>query len=416
MNKRGKRPAQHENLERKEVPSMEDYIKLSPEEFATLSFLLQGHDFVKELLEVDPAIFGKYQGVIQRLKSALRSGGIDALFEEAAEILGKDERVKSLLASNRGFIATHTELEASIKLLEKRYERSVVTTLVEDYRNGKIELDELEARIRNVRMEVKGKRWKFTLNEEKEDFLKETEEEEIHIPFVGVEVYPSDLILITAQTKSGKTTLAMNVILSIIASEEEIEIDESTRNSFSKKALYVTYEVPKRKLFKMLVGIESEKNWKEIDNEDMEAFLRKYGDNLSIKEGLNLDDLLDFLILFHPDVFVIDYDQLIPTKGRFESEERRVASIVRSLKNVATQIGSVGIILSQVNEEGKARYSREKEHAASVHIHLEKPENSDDIEFEVKLNRWGKTGAKGRLKVNWDTRKIERSEDFIVGG
>ena len=396
---------------------MEDYIKLSPEEFATLSFLLQGHDFVKELLEVDPAIFGKYQGVIQRLKSALRSGGIDALFEEAAEILGEDERVKSLLASNRGFIATHTELEASIKLLEKRYERSVVTTLVEDYRNGKIELEELEARIRNVRMEVKGKRWKFTLNEEKEDFLKETEEEEIRIPFVGVEVYPSDLILITAQTKSGKTTLAMNMVLSIVKSEEDIELAESMSSSFPRKVLYVTYEVPRKKLFKMLVGIESGKRWKEVTQEDKESFLDKYGDNLSIKEGITLENLIDALWLFHPDVFVVDYDQLIPTKGRFESEERRLAHIIRSLKEAATQTGSIGIILSQVNEEGKARYSREKEHAASIHIHLEKRENADAIEYEVKLNRWGASGAKGTLQVDWDTRRIiEEDAQHIVGG
>ena len=79
---------------------------------------------------------------------------------------------------------------------------------------------------------------------------------------------------------------------------------------------------------------------------------------------------------------------------------------MRSLKSVANATSSVCILLFQVNEEGRARYSREKEHVASVHVHLEKDDTSDTITYEIKLNRWGKAGKTENLKVDWNTRKI----------
>ena len=383
--------------------------KMSSEEYVILAFLTAPGEYAEQILKISPEIFQSYKDIFQRIQNALRAGGEGKIKEEAVDILSTDERAKRLLSLNRGFFPSLLELEANIKELEKSYEQRALEKLMDEFRNGRISLDDFADQIKEIHLRLSGKKWKFTIVEEREELLEEDEEQEIVLPFIGVETYPSDIVLMTAQTKSGKTTLAMNMILSLIRSEEVLDL-ESQGENYSRKALYVTYEVPKRKLFKMLVGIESGKNWKEISQEDKEKFLEKYGENLSIKEGVCLENLIDFLWLFQPDVFIIDYDQLIPTKGKFESEERRVAHIIRSLKDVATQIGSIGIVLSQVNEDGKARYSREKEHAASILVHLEKQDSLDTIEYDVRLNRWGEPNIKGSLKVNWDTRRILKSQ------
>jgi len=393
---------------------MRDYsTNISPEEYVILALLNDPGDFMEKLLKTPPEYFPHYQDIFHRLQNAFRSGGVEKAEEEAVEILSKDKRLLSL---NDGFDPSFLAVEANLNILEERYKKRVLEQLIDEYKKGKISLEELTEHIKDIRLKINEKRWAFTLNDEKEELLEDDKEEPLIIPFVNVKSYPSDLILITAQTKSGKTTLAMNMLLSLMKTEETFDPEEA---KFSpKKALYVTYEVPKKKLFRMLVGMEKGKNWEDVDQEDKESFLDRYGNSLSIKESMSLEDLLDFLWLFHPDVFVVDYDQLVPTKGRFESEERRLAYIIRSLKDVATQIGSIGIILSQVNEDGKARYSREKEHAASIHIHLEKQENSDEITYEIKLNRWGVSGTEGILKVDWSTRKVRKPEsrpDTIVG-
>ncbi len=391
---------------------MRDYnTNMSPEEYVILALLNDPGDFMEKLLKTPPEYFPHYQDVFQRLQSAFRVGGVEKAEEEAVEILSKDQRLLSL---NDGFDPSFLAVEANLNILEERYKQRVLEQLIDEYKEGKISLEDLTEHIKDIRLKINEKRWSFTLNDEREELLEDDKEEPLIIPFVNVKSYPSDLILITAQTKSGKTTLAMNMLLSLMKNEE---IFDPEKASFSpKKALYVTYEVPKKKLFRMLVGMEKEKNWEDVNQEDKESFLDRYGNSLSIKESVNLEDLLDFLWLFHPDVFVVDYDQLVPTKGRFESEERRLAYIIRSLKDVATQIGSIGIILSQVNEDGKARYSREKEHAASIHIHLEKRENAGVIEYEVKLNRWGISGKKGILTVNWKTRVIQNNDQDGIEG
>ena len=411
---RGLKPRIATKPHKKEVICMGNYnTKISPEEYVILTFLTAPGEYIEQLLKTSPEIFPSYNDIFQRLQNALRIGGEEKIKSEAVDILSTDERAKRLLSLNRGFFPSLLELEANIRELEKLYEQRALEKFMDEFRHGKISLDEFADRTKEIHLKLSGKKWKFTLSEEKDELLEEDDEETITLPFIGVETYPSDIVLITAKTKSGKTTLAMNMILSFIKSEEIFD-PESPDQTFSRKALYVTYEVPKKKLFRMLVGIDSGKSWKEVSQEDKEKFLEKYGENLSIKEGPQLEDLIDFLWLFQPDVFIIDYDQLIPTKGKFESEERRVAHIIRSLKDVAMQIGSVGIVLSQVNEDGKARYSREKEHAASIHIHLEKQDSSDTIEYEVRLNRWGKSDIKGSLKVDWNTRRILKSQKSFL--
>ena len=204
---------------------------------------------------------------------------------------------------------------------------------------------------------------------------------------------PSDMLLITAKTKVGKTTLALNLAKDFL--------DQG------KKVLYVTYEISSKVLFWLFAGIPLRKNWRELTEQDKKAVLERYGDRFFIEDSLTLSDILAYVRVAQPDIFIIDYDQLILTSGRYESEERRISHIVSSLKGVALEAGSVFVLLSQVNDDDKARWSREKEFYASVHVHLVKEEKSDIVRYEVKLNRYGPSGEKGTFEIDWNSREIK---------
>jgi len=208
--------------------------------------------------------------------------------------------------------------------------------------------------------------------------------------FNNIKLRKSDVLLITAKTKSGKTTLAMNIAKELL----------------EEKVLYVTYEIAEEDLFILFASLEQGKEEAKLTERDIEKVIENYDGKLFIESNLSLQEIQAYVRTLRPKLFIIDYDQLVQTNGRFESEERRVAYIVSTFKHLALETNSICVLLSQVNEDGQARYSREKEFYASVHIHLEKEENSDLINYEVKLNRYGKSGSKGSLKVDWKNRRV----------
>lgn len=230
---------------------------------------------------------------------------------------------------------------------------------------------------------------------EEDDELLEgfNEEEAIVFSFLpDIKFYPGDILLISAKTKSGKTTLALNLF------------HEALQNN--KKAFYTTYELTKGQLFELFTALNLEKSGDSLTIEDKRAVRERFGKLGILEHNLYLEDIIAYVQVFQPYVFVVDYDQCVQVSGRFESEERRVAYITQALKKVALDSKSFCILLSQENDDGQARYSREKEFYASVHLRLTKNPDSDDIEYEVKLNRYGKAGMKGRLEINWKTRRI----------
>jgi len=160
----------------------------------------------------------------------------------------------------------------------------------------------------------------------------------------------------------------------------------------NKVVLYITYEIGTKLLFWLFTGLVVNKHWSEVTEEEREEVLNKYGSNLFIEDGLTLDEIMAYVRTLKPDIFIIDYDQMVQTTGRFENEERRVAHIVSSLKDLARENENLCILLSQVNEKDQARYSRTKEFYASVHVHLAKEDNQ--IVYEVKNSRYSYAGAK----------------------
>lgn len=230
---------------------------------------------------------------------------------------------------------------------------------------------------------------------EEDDELLEgfNEEEAIRFSILpDIKFYPGDILLISAKTKSGKTSLALNLFHEALLAD--------------RKAFYTTYELTKGQLFELLTALDIEKSRNSLTLEDKQRVRERFGKLGVLEHNLYLEDIVAYVQVFQPYVFIVDYDQCVPVSGRFESEERRVAYITQILKKVALDTKSLCILLSQENEDGQARYSREKEFYASVHLRLTKDINSDNIEYEVKLNRYGPSGSKGVLEVDWETRKI----------
>ena len=120
---------------------------------------------------------------------------------------------------------------------------------------------------------------------------------------------------------------------------------------------------------------------------------------------IKVNSALDFLFF--------DYDQLITTEKWFESEERRVSYIAGQLKLLADELKIVVILLSQVNKEGRARWSAEKENSASAVLSIEKEPASNLVYVWIPLNRYGPGLIKDnaiQLRIDWGTRRIQEAE------
>jgi KaiC/GvpD/RAD55 family RecA-like ATPase len=244
-----------------------------------------------------------------------------------------------------------------------------------------------------------------TLREKEADLLEEFEREKknkTYISFLGsVFFLPSDVVLLTAPTKTGKTTFALNMAYDLIKQ--------------SKSVLYITYEMGETQILKWFTGIAKGQNINNISTEDMREIIERYGheDGLFLETGLDTNEIAGTVKYYKPDVFIVDYDQLVPAPGRFETEERRVSYIVESIKSIATQNNNICILLSQINNEGRARYSQAKEHTASIHIHLERSEAGKSLlSCNIKLNRHGPIPAERTIEVDWPSRKITSIDDL----
>jgi len=219
-----------------------------------------------------------------------------------------------------------------------------------------------------------------------------------------VRLYKGDLVLIEGQRKNGKTTFSMNLLLRWLKK--------------GYKCMLATYEVPADiRYIPMLSMIYAQKRPYNKDEELQQVahFISDLGKKLyTLPENTYLEDfetaVLDFVKENHIDFIVVDYDQLVKTKERYKTEERRVSAISRAFKHIAMEGDCVVIMLSQVNKEGEGRWSAEKENDASVVIRLEKDPVLNEIQVWIAYNRYGKALSKENaviLQIDWDKRLIE---------
>lgn len=109
------------------------------------------------------------------------------------------------------------------------------------------------------------------------------------------------------------------------------------------------------------------------------------------------------------DLIVLDYAQLLSAPG--DTREREVANVSKGLKRLATKLGCVAILLSQLNDDGRLRESRAIGHDANVVLNIERDEKSTWV--RVSKGRSCQSGAKIYLKWIPEFTKFENLAENI---
>ena len=130
------------------------------------------------------------------------------------------------------------------------------------------------------------------------------------------------------------------------------------------------------------------------------------------------------------DLIVVDYIQLMQGRGRFENRTQELASISRSLKGLAKELGVPVVALSQLSRAPESRSDRRPqlsdlresgalEQDADVVIFIfreemyeETPENQNLAEIIVGKQRNGPTGNVKLAFIKQQTRFQNLAPDF----
>ena len=241
-------------------------------------------------------------------------------------------------------------------------------------------------------------------------------------------IQPVDLVTIGGQSSIGKTTFALNVA------------DYYLREK--KRVLFVSYEINRGRIVSSLLAIRTKgkvadvrRNLKKSASVDPTLF-----ENLSIiaDPAFTVEELSRLVGKYKEelplDLIIIDYDQLAQTEEkRFDSEERRVSHISRTLKGITLDYGVPVILLSQLSKEKELRYSQQKLFDSSIVLKLKIPQKEvnskknggkkledlkgedlkaykedpiKEVVCEVEKNRNGRAGLEYRITIDFEVGRI----------
>ena len=222
-----------------------------------------------------------------------------------------------------------------------------------------------------------------------------------------------ELILIAARPSMGKTSFGMNII-------------ENAAIRANKKAAVFSLEMPAEQLVLRMLCTEARIDMQKvrrgnIEDDDWlklsEALTVIAGKSIFIdaSAGLNVPEMRSKarrLQMEHGlDVIMVDYLQLMTASGRFGSRQEEIASISRSLKALATELGVPVIALSQLSRAPTGRANHrpvlsdirdsgaiEQDADVVMFIHREeyyddKPENKGKAEIIIAKQRNGALGT-----------------------
>lgn len=209
---------------------------------------------------------------------------------------------------------------------------------------------------------------------------------------IGGGVRPSDFILVSAPTKGGKSIFAHNVCRYVSL-------------TCKKPTLILSLEMPSDNVIDRIIsdmaGVElvnMRNGW--LRERDFPA-LTAATSQLAGAPLLVRDDLYSLVQVVagvrqakaaHPDLklAVIDYAQLIDVPMRKgENREAVVAQISTTLRRLAIQLDMAIMVLSQENDDGRARESRRLEQDCTTWLQLVPSEDQSIMNAKIRLNRNG---------------------------
>ena len=231
---------------------------------------------------------------------------------------------------------------------------------------------------------------KVDLKSQKEEIMKEISDPDNFKQstiFKGFRFKAGDVILLKGKTGHGKTAVALNITADLLMG--------AATSSEPLSVYYFTFEQQRKEIISWIA---------QIMGISPETLIDTRGDKLNVLYGISkITDIEAYVRkwtrLKGPlDLVVIDYDTYLEPVGRFDNEERRVNAISKALKRMAVKYDTSVLLLSQVSDDGKAKWGRVKEEDASVVINIE----TDDKQEKLLLDK----------EQNWSiTLKVQKSRN-----
>ena len=168
-----------------------------------------------------------------------------------------------------------------------------------------------------------------------------------------------DLVVIAAQAKGGKSTLALSYACNVSGRGENVLFF-----SLEMPAADITEKLLAR-MARVKLGNLYYRNFAEADTIKMQHAIVKMSKwDLEIRDDChNLNQLVATARMAHArkplTLMVVDYLQLVRSdRSNGDSREREVAEVSRTLRLLALEMNCVIVALSQLNDDGRLRESR----------------------------------------------------------
>lgn len=199
---------------------------------------------------------------------------------------------------------------------------------------------------------------------------------------------PCQMTVISAETGSGKSTVAINMATAALLSGKAVAMFTLEMSNADIADL----------LFAMNCKIERDKfNTGEFGQDDMQMMVSQCQMLSSLPFWCCDDSLLTASQIrkrvlqlkreANIELVIVDYAQIVWADERDIPREQQVAEIARSLRSMAKDAKVPVVVLSQLNDEGRLRESRVIGHEAHNVVFLENKEGSNKIVFHVRKGR-----------------------------
>lgn len=191
------------------------------------------------------------------------------------------------------------------------------------------------------------------------------------------------VMLLSAKTGLGKTTLCLNLAISLAE---------------RMRVVFINMEMPTGDIGSRIVTIKSG-----VDSQDYhsarvnQAIVDRAIDSvdrldLEITDGssLTLDQIASLMISKKTDkpmLVVIDYDQKIATNNR-QDEWRALNDAIQKIEETAKQVKCYVVVSSQADDNGDPRASKRMKQSASTVIYFNQLEDGRYV-LEIRKNRFG---------------------------
>lgn len=224
---------------------------------------------------------------------------------------------------------------------------------------------------------------------------------------------PGNMIVIGAETKAGKTSLAMNIALNVALSGHAVGIFslEMNEEELIDRLIAADSEVD---LSSASSGVMSGKSVERV----LKSALRIAETNIHLRDEGSLTALqfraacYSMKAQHNVDLIILDYAQLVEPDSDDDSREQQVAKISRTTKLTAVALGIPIIILTQLNEKGRARESRALEHDANVFLVIEKEGKEDNPNYFLRA-KLARDCAAGRIPLTFQGEYTKFSEKAV---